>query len=87
MDLSLNKLGNKIRKLKIESRSIVLIREDTIFAKNVDNFVKILEDMGTVEDIAVVVTEHLDDAEVFTEAQMNKLGWYRLPQLKNIIKQ
>lgn len=88
MELSTRKLGNKIRKLKIEPNSMILIKSDTIFALdgNIDKFTDIIDQTG-IKNVVVVVVDDLADMTVLPEKKLNELGWFKLDYLRKVIKQ
>lgn len=85
MDYSLRRLGNKVRKLHIESNSVVVIRNNTILSENIDELGKLIEQTG-VKDVIVVIADDLNDIASFNEEFMNKHGWFKIDQLRRMIK-
>ncbi len=80
------KLGSIVKKLRLESNSVLIIKEDCELAEPT-MLQRIQDELAKtkVENILVVVTKDLDDMNVAGEKQMNLHGWYRIAQIMKMI--
>lgn len=85
--VSLRQLGNKIRKFKVESNDILLIREDAEIIQS-QREIDFLEEhfrKAKISNVAVIVVKDISDIRGLPEGEMNKFGWFRIEHLRNLI--
>lgn len=85
--LSRRMLQKHLQKLHINNGDVLLLREGTPAAREdvIMGIVRALGELGHKEKCLVVVVNRFDDLAVLDEKEMNKHGWYYLPQLKKLI--
>lgn len=84
--LSIRRLGNKVRRLKLAPNSVLLVRSDSMLTKdnNINNLLTAIKETG-LENIVVVVVDDLYEIETIDESTMNKRGWFRIEHLRKIV--
>lgn len=84
--LSRKLLTKHIQKIHLNDGDVLAVRAGTTIAKQ--EYLKGIADaLGRLgkRDIILVVVDRFDDLSVLNEKEMNKRGWYRVPQLQRLI--
>lgn len=76
--------GRMFRKLRIEPQSIIAFSQGTITEKGVDDLAAAINEMG-VKGVIILVVEDVNQMRALNETEMNKLGWFHIDSLKNIV--
>lgn len=74
-----------INKFSITSNTVVLAKKGTPMADpmTLQTFEGVVKEMG-LHNVLVIVVDDFDDARVLNSLDMNRLGWYRLPDVKRL---
>jgi len=80
-------IQSTIRKLRISSNCVVLIRGDAehpeVSTSLADRFVEGMDAVGA-KDSFVIVVDDLDNIRMLNKAEMNRAGWFRREQLAEL---
>jgi hypothetical protein len=84
--MNVKEMKQFIRKFRISSDTVILVRQGCALADKMtlNSFEQVVKEMG-LKNVLVIVVEALDDATVFDRLDMNRLGWYRLNDVKRLI--
>ena len=76
------KLVNIVHKLKLEDANVLLVKRGTSLANmnNLHQLSNTIGSMGFTQQILLVVVDDFSDLSILNEAEMNKLGWQRIPE-------
>lgn len=80
--VSIRRIKDYIKKLKIEDNTILLIRDDCS-AADVEMWRTALAGMK-LNNMLIVIVKDLEDVELWDKAVMQKHGWYRLEDLQKL---
>lgn len=74
-----------IQKFSITSNTVVLAKRGTAMADPITlrTFEDVVKQMG-LHNVLVIVVDEFDDARVLNNLDMNRLGWYRLPDVRRL---
>ncbi len=75
-----------LQKIHIANGDVLAVKAGTFTAKQevLSGIVDALGRLGK-KDIILIVVDDFTDLSVFSETEMNKHGWYHLPQLQKLI--
>jgi len=79
------KIAKILRKIKLSDNMIVVFKEGTELALDVEKVASAIETMP-LEGIVLLVARDLDDIMALSEYELNALGWYRGPVIKERLK-
>lgn len=84
--LSRRLLTKHIQKLHLQNGDVLAVKAGSAVAKQ-EILKGIADAMGRLglKDIILVVVDRFDDLSVLNQKEMNKHGWYRVPQLQRLI--
>ena len=76
------KLTSIVHKLKLEDANVLLVKRGSSLANmnNLHQLSNTIGSMGFTQQILLVVVDDFSDLSILNEAEMNKLGWQRIPE-------
>ena len=76
------KLAQVIQKLNLENGNVILVKRGTKLAEqgHLNQLGNTIGEMGFTQQIILIVLDDFSDLSILNEAEMNKLGWQRIPQ-------
>ena len=82
------KLGNIVKKMRLDNNSLVLIKTGSALAtiEALTGLQKVISQTD-MSNVVLVVADDLSDALIVHEQELNKLGWYHIKALAKTIKQ
>lgn len=85
--VSLTQLGNKIKNFKVESNSVLVMRNFDGFIwsdREIEYMEKIFTKAGK-ENVLILVVDNLEDVQKIPESKMNEYGWFRIDHLRRLV--
>jgi hypothetical protein len=84
--MNVKELKQFIKKFRIDNDTVILVKQGSALADKMtlESFEQVVKQMG-LKNVLVIVVDDLDDAQVFNKLDMNRLGWYRLHDVRRLV--
>jgi len=87
--MNMSQLKRLVRKLRITSNSVVLVRKISEDGQNEKNLARELAEaikQSNLHDVFVIIMEDFDNLATYDVNAMNKIGWFRKEQVLALFK-
>lgn len=73
-----------VRKFRIDDNCILVVKDGSIISEQRERVGKAIEKAG-IKNVILLVVDDMDDVKVFNKLEMNRLGWFRLDEVRRLV--
>jgi hypothetical protein len=79
------KVAKFIQKFKVSDGDVLLIKEGSPIAANLEEIVQVVHDSGR-QNVVVLVVDDFGSVKALDEKTMNAEGWFRVEALRKLVR-